>query len=173
MRRGGGNEARRGGRYEPIRALRSPPVGPTFRLGETETETATETRPWRRTRRRIGAAVALGLFAVVSSCRAELPPIRQRGAWIVVENQTRQNWRDVSVTVNSYYRGSSPALAAGGRLEAPLANFVTGLGQRFNTVREHIARVEVRATDAAGNAVALDWDEKTGPPLVNEAAETR
>lgn len=108
-------------------------------------------------------------LAGLSSCRAELPPIRQRGAWIVVENQTKRPWRDVSVTVNSYYRGVSPRLEPGGRLEAPLAGFVTGLGQRFNTAREHIARVEVRATDTAGNPVAIDWDEKTGPPLVNEA----
>src|SRR4051794_40183855 len=122
-------------------------------------------------RRRIaGVLVALGVLA---GCRPELPPIRQRGAWIVVENQTKQPWRDVSVTVNSYYRGVSPALAAGGRLEAPLGSFVTGLGQRFNTAREHIARVEVRATDAAGNPVTLDWDEKTGPPLINESAGDR
>ena len=104
----------------------------------------------------------------LTACRAELPPIRQRGAWLVIENQTKSPWKDVSVTLNAYYRGVSPALAAGGRLEAPLANFVTGLGQRFNTAREHIGRVEVRATDAAGNPVTLDWDEKTGPPLVQE-----
>ena len=116
----------------------------------------------------------LGLIAVsclAAACRQDLPPIRQRGAWIVIENQTKQPWRDVSVTVNSYYRGVSPTLSAGGRLEAPLSGFTTGLGQRFNTAREHIARVEVRATDAGGNPVVLDWDEKTGPPLVNEAAE--
>jgi hypothetical protein len=112
-----------------------------------------------------GIAVACVLLA---GCRAELPPIRQRGAWLVIENQTKLPWKDVSVTLNAYYRGVSPALAAGGRLEAPLANFVTGLGQRFNTAREHIGRVEVRATDAAGNPVVLDWDEKTGPPLVQE-----
>jgi hypothetical protein len=115
----------------------------------------------------------LGLIGIVAvlllaACRPELPPIRQKGSWIVVENHTKSPWKDVSVTVNAYYRGVSPALSAGGRLEAPLANFVTGLGQRFNTAREHISRVEVRATDASGNHVALDWDEKTGPPLVQE-----
>lgn len=86
----------------------------------------------------------------------------------MIENQTGSPWKDVSVTLNAYYRGVSPALAAGGRLEAPLAGFVTGLGQRFNTAREHISRVEVRATDAAGQPVVLDWDEKTGLPLVQE-----
>jgi hypothetical protein len=114
------------------------------------------------------AAAALTAALFVSGCGAELPPIRQRGTWIVVENQTKSAWKDVSVTVNAYYRGVSPALSAGGRLEAPLANFVTGLGQRFNTAREHISRVEVRATDAWGNPVVLDWDERTDPPLVQE-----
>jgi len=115
----------------------------------------------------IGGVAVVALLAL-TACRTELPPIRQRGAWLVVENQTPAAWTNVTVTLNAYYRGASPTLAAGGRLEAPLANFVTGLGQRFNTAREHISRVEVRATDAAGKPVALDWDEKTGPPLVQE-----
>ena len=128
---------------------------------------------------RAGALAKTGAVAVVvifvltrGACgRPVLPAIRQRGAWIVVENQTTSPWKDVSVTVNAYYRGVSPTLAAGGRLEAPLANFVTGLGQRFNTAREHISRVEVRATDAEGKPVVLDWDEKTGPPLVQEGRD--
>lgn len=110
--------------------------------------------------------VACALLA--GGCRAEWPPIRQHGSWLVVENQTRSEWKNVSVTLNAYYRGVAPTLAAGGRLEAPLAGFVTGLGQRFNAAREHVSRVEVRASDASGHPVALDWDEKTGPPLVQE-----
>lgn len=108
------------------------------------------------------------LLLILAGCHPELPPIRLHGSWLVVENQTKSPWQDVSVTVNAYYRGVSPRLAAGGRLEAPLAGFVTGLGQRFNTAREHVSRVEVRATDASGNPVAFDWDEHTGPPLVQE-----
>jgi len=112
------------------------------------------------------AAVILTLALAASGCSHELPPIRQQGAWIVVENQTKQPWRNVTVTINSYYRGGSSELAAGGRLEAPLSGFETGFGQRFNTAREHVARVEVRATDGSGKAVALDWNEKTDAPLV-------
>jgi hypothetical protein len=107
----------------------------------------------------LGVCVA---YVLARHYRVDSPPIYVRGAWIVVENQTKQPWKDVTVTVNAYYRGGSPALAAGGRLEAPLANFVTGLGQRFNTSREHVMRVEVRATDALGRPVALDWDESQG-----------
>ena len=114
-----------------------------------------------------GLSVA-GYMLFVPDNRNLLPPIRQRGAWLVIENQTKSPWRDVNVTLNSYYRGVSPTLSGGGRLEAPLASFVTGLGQRFNPARETIRRVEVRATDGAGAPVVLDWDETTGPPLVME-----
>jgi len=116
--------------------------------------------------RTAAAAAFLTLALVGSGCSQELPPIRQQGSWIVVENQTKQPWRNVTVTINSYYRGGSAELAAGGRLEAPLANFETGFGQRFNTAREHVARVEVRATDADGKPVALDWNEKSDKPLL-------
>src|SRR2546423_10258957 len=103
---------------------------------------------------------------LLAACgREEDPPIRLHGAWLVIENQTKQEWRDVSVTVNAYYKGIAPRVAPGGRLEAPLAGFVTGFGQRFDTAREHVTRVEVRATDPSGRPVALDWDEKTGAPL--------
>ena len=114
-----------------------------------------------------GLAVA-GYMLFAPGSGSPLPPIRQRGAWLVIENQTTSSWRDVYVTVNSYYRGVSPVLAAGGRLEAPLGGVVTGLGQRFSPAREQVRRVEVRATDGAGKPVALNWDENTGPPLVME-----
>ena len=109
--------------------------------------------------------VVLTLLALAGCGKPDDPPIRLNGSWLVVENQSKMEWRDVSVTVNAYYKGVAPRLAPGGRLEAPLNGFVTGFGQRFNPVRETVSRVEVHATDAAGAPVALDWDEKTGKPL--------
>jgi hypothetical protein len=117
--------------------------------------------------------VLTGVVAVIVSFflmrgGEEGPAIWQNGGRLVIENQSKMEWRDVSVTVNAHYRGVAPRVAAGSRLEAPLAGFVTGLGQRFDTAREHVTRVEVRATDAAGKPVALNWDEQTGSPLVRE-----
>ncbi|HEY2431920.1 MAG TPA: hypothetical protein VGI12_04530 [Vicinamibacterales bacterium] len=112
---------------------------------------------------------ALLVLVVVGGCgREEAPPIRLRGAWLVVENQSRLEWRDVSVVVNGYYKGVAPRVAPGGRLEAPLSGFVTGFGQRFNPAREKVSRVEIRATEASGTPVALDWDGNTGRPLVDD-----
>lgn len=140
-------------------------------MAETETGAPAPgiARKWKARASLALAAVAFAGYSFWHTGRgADFPPIRQRGTWIVVENQTTSPWTDVSVTINAYYRGVSPALGAGGRLEAPLAGFTTGLGQRFNTMKEYIRRVEVRATDASGNRVALDWDETKDPPLVNE-----
>jgi hypothetical protein len=105
---------------------------------------------------RFGVLLLL-MAGAVSACRSSEPPIRVTRDALVVENQTREEWRDVTVTVNGYYRGTSKTLAAGGRLDASLGNFVTGLGQRFDKNRERVTRVEVRATDASGRPVTLDW----------------
>jgi hypothetical protein len=123
----------------------------------------------REVRKVLGVLGVLGVLMGIAVLRAcaheEEPPIYLHGEWLVIENQTKMEWRDVSVTVNAYYKGVAPRLSPGGRLEAPLRGFVTGLGQRFDTAREHVARVEVRATDATGRPVALDWDETSGRPL--------
>lgn len=101
---------------------------------------------------------------------AEGPAIHVDGTRLVVENQTRQPWHNVIVTVNAYYEGVSPTLEPGGRVEAPLGSLVSGLGYRFNTAREHVMSVEVRATDAHGKPVALHWDEKSGQ-VVDESTK--
>jgi len=99
-------------------------------------------------------------FAMRAGSHAPSASIRIEGQRLVVENQTAQAWRGVNVTINAYYRATAQTIDSGGRLEAPLANLETGLGHRFDPRREHVTRVEVRATDASGNPVSIDWDEK-------------
>jgi hypothetical protein len=104
--------------------------------------------------------VALAVFVTVAGCRSAPPPIRLNGRTLVVENQTKREWRNVTVTLNGYYRGTATTLAAGAQLDAGLSNFVTGLGQKFDPGREAVHTVEVRATDALGQPVALDWSDR-------------
>jgi hypothetical protein len=101
--------------------------------------------------------LACTMVLVLVSCRRAVEPIRVDRGQLVIENQTKNEWHNVTVTVNAYYRGGARTLAPGGRLEGPLGNFVTGLGQRFDVNRERVWRVEVRATSDAG-PVALDWN---------------
>ena len=79
------------------------------------------------------------------------------GDIVVVENQTKQEWRNVVITVNDHFRGGSPALAPGARLTAPLSGFQTAFGQRFDRAHQGVAKIEVAATDAGGAPVALTW----------------
>ena len=95
-------------------------------------------------------------LTLAAACRQSEPPIRINGTALVVENQTREQWRDVVVTVNGYYRGTAGTLAPGARLDANLGNFVTGFGQRFDPKRERVRVVQVKATDASGNPVTLE-----------------
>jgi hypothetical protein len=78
----------------------------------------------------VTAAVAIAVVVVLLRQDGPGAPIRQRAGWLVIENQSKIEWRDVSVTLNAYYRGVAPRVSAGGRLEAPLVGFTTGLGQR-------------------------------------------
>jgi len=108
-------------------------------------------------------AVVAGVIAVALRSHWSGPPARApilvEGQRVVVENQTAREWRGVSVTINAYYRATKPAIEPGGRLELPLANLETWLGHRFDVGREHVSRVEVRATDASGKPVSIDWGE--------------
>jgi hypothetical protein len=102
-------------------------------------------------RRALMAAVLLA-----AACKPRLDPITVSENIVIVENQTSRDWRNVVITVNDHFRGGAPALAAHGRLNAPLSQFQTGYGQRFDIGR-HVFKVEVSATDSTGGPVALKY----------------
>jgi hypothetical protein len=104
------------------------------------------------------AAVALlPLLLAFAACRSR-PPITIAENVVVVENQTSRDWRNVVITVNDHFRGGAATLAAKGRLSAPLSQFQTGFGQRYDIGRR-VFKVEVTATDSAGDAVRLEYGD--------------
>ena len=78
---------------------------------------------------------------------------------VVVENLTPREWRNVKVTVNDHYTGGTSVLLPGGRLTAPLSQFQTGFGQKFDRGRQSVFKVEVSATEPDGKPVSLLWGE--------------
>lgn len=112
----------------------------------------------------IGLVVlAAVVVVVVTARRPAQPAIDVNGPTLTIENQTDQEWRNVTVTVNAYYRGGTSSLAPHGRLDVSLRTLMTGLGQYFNPARETVRTVQVRATDASGRAVSMEWPDKKVP----------
>lgn len=104
-----------------------------------------------------GLAVSILLAAIVVACSKPREPIVVKEGMFVLENQTAREWRNVRVTINDHFMGGVPTLLAGGLMTAPLRDFQTGFGQRFDRGRMSVFKVRVTATDAAGEPVALSW----------------
>lgn len=101
--------------------------------------------------------LVLCLAVLLPACAETPEPITLDQGTVVVLNQTSSDWRNVVITVNDHFRGGTPTLAAGGRMAAPLTQFQTAFGQRFDRVSQGVAKIELAATDASGKAVALAW----------------
>jgi hypothetical protein len=100
---------------------------------------------------------ALAVLLAIVGCGSEPRPIEVADSTVIVQNLTSRDWRNVVVTVNDHFRGGASVLAAHGRLTAPLSQFQTGFGQRFDIAHQNVFKVEVTATDSSGEAVKLDY----------------
>jgi hypothetical protein len=103
-----------------------------------------------------GAALA-ALALCLTACSTPRDPIVVRDGMLVLENQSRREWRNVRVTINDHFTGGVHSLPPGGLMTAPLRDFQTGFGQRFDRGRMSVFKVRVAATDADGKPVALAW----------------
>ena len=60
------------------------------------------------------------------------------GGTLTIGNYSKQNWSNVEVWLNTYYRAAFTSIPPGGRMQAPLNRFVAGFGQRFNFDRMQV-----------------------------------
>jgi len=109
--------------------------------------------------RRVGCGI-LVLGLIHAACKPRPGPIEIGDNVVAIQNQTSSDWRNVVVTVNDHFRGGTPTLAAGSRMAAPLSQFQTAFGQRYDVSRQIVFRVEVTATDANGEPVKLELDKR-------------
>lgn len=104
--------------------------------------------------------VALAAILLAGACSPRPGPVSVAENTVVVQNQTSREWRNVVVTVNDHFRGGAPTMAAGSRLSAPLSQFQTAFGQRYDRARQSVFKVEVTAIDSSGKPVKLEFDAK-------------
>ena len=105
-------------------------------------------RAWRL------AVLGLVCASLASACSKDEPrPIIIEGSSVIVSNLTTDEWRQVEIWLNYYYRVTRPSMAAGERLTIPLNAFVAGFGQRFDVKRQVVQTIEVKAKAFSGAPV--------------------
>lgn len=106
------------------------------------------------------AVLAFVLALGAAACTPKPQPIAFDAGMVTVQNLTSTEWRNVLITVNDHYRGGAPSLAPKGRLNAPISQFKTAHGEAYVLARQPVVKIEVTATDANGQPVALVWGER-------------
>jgi hypothetical protein len=98
-------------------------------------------------RRTIGALAMVVLAAVGATRCGETPrePLRLEGNRLTVDNQSSQDWHDVEIYLNTYYRVTTSTIRARSVFQAPLDVFVAGFGQRFDLRRMPIHSLKLTA----------------------------
>jgi hypothetical protein len=113
---------------------------------------------------------ALWLLALlVSACSAGKPTevlTLDRGR-LTVNNRTGEEWRNVEIWVNNYYRVVVPSIAPHGVFQVQLDSFISGYGQRFDYRRAQIT--DLRLSARRPNGEPLDAKKDFQGPLLDEA----
>ena len=99
------------------------------------------------------AAVAAGLPGCSAPPR---DPLQLEGNLLTVENQSAQDWTEVQIDLNTYFRITAPVIRAGSRFQAPLDVFVAGFGQRFNFRRMQLHSLRLTAKLPDGRPMELN-----------------
>jgi hypothetical protein len=107
---------------------------------------------------------ALTLVIVLAAGCVDIPadPLQLDGGILTVDNRTSEDWNDVEIWINRYFRVTVPKIAAGSRFQVPLNAFVSGYAQRFDHHRALIKDLRLTAKQPDGKPVLLEKDFRSG-----------
>lgn len=120
----------------------------------------------RRHARRLSVASRVGAvgllcvaLAALAACRTRPEePLKLDGGMLTVDNRSKQEWANVEIWINTYYRITARTIPAGGRFQAPLSSAVAGFGQRFDFKRTQVKDVRLTAKLPDGQPLELKKD---------------
>jgi hypothetical protein len=103
------------------------------------------------------AVLALAACTTIATgCDERAPdPLQIDRNLLTVDNRSSDDWKDVEIWLNTYYRITTPSIRAGGRFQAPLDTFVAGFGQRFDYRRTQIVDLRLVAKLPDGRPLEL------------------
>jgi hypothetical protein len=101
---------------------------------------------------------ALVLVCAAGAAACYKPPpeaMTLKGGTLTVDNYSKQNWSNVEIWLNTYYRMQVKEIPAGGRVLTPLDFFVAGLGQRFSYAKMQIRDLRLTAKLPDGKTIEI------------------
>jgi hypothetical protein len=94
-----------------------------------------------------------------AACRTVEPePITVERNQLTVDNRSPQDWTNVEIAINFYYRIRTPKIEAGSRFTTTLDTFSAGFGQRFDWRRAQLRDLKLTATLPGGKPFELTKD---------------
>jgi hypothetical protein len=101
-------------------------------------------------------ATLLAAIAASAGCYTPPPePLKLERNLLTVDNRSAQDWTNVEIALNYYYRIRTSKVAAGSRFTTTLDTFVAGFGQRFDWRKAQIRDVKLTATLPDGKPLEL------------------
>jgi len=102
------------------------------------------------------AAIGAVLLAIAAGCSAPpVEPLKLDGNMLTVDNRSANEWKNVEIWLNTYYRVKTDSIPANGRFQAPLDSFVAGFGQRFQFRRMQVKELKLNATLPDGKPLEI------------------
>jgi hypothetical protein len=114
---------------------------------------------------RLAAAVGcLVAVAALASCSSGPPdqPLKLEGNLLTVDNRSNQDWSNIEIWLNTYYRVTQPVLLKGGRFTVTLDNFVASQGQRFDLRRMPVHDLRLVAKLPDGSPLEIKKELSAG-----------
>ena len=106
-------------------------------------------------RPRLLAAFVFVAAAGVACHKTPGQPLTLERNLLTVDNRSSEDWNQVEIWLNTYYRVTTRTVPAGSRFQAPLDTFVAGFGQRFDYRRAMIRDLRLTATLPDGKPFEL------------------
>jgi len=100
-------------------------------------------------------ALVLALAAAAACYKPPPEAMTLNGNTLTIDNRSKQEWSNVEVHLNTYYRMTAKSLPPGGRLFAPLNFFVAPYGQRFSYEKMQIHDLRLTATTPDGKQIEV------------------
>ena len=108
------------------------------------------------------AAVAIAALPAIACHDRPNDALMLDGNRLTVDNRTPQEWKNVEIWLNTYYRVTAPSIPPHGRFQAPLDVFVAGFGQRFDFKRMQVRDLRLTATLPDGKPLELRYEMRQG-----------